>query len=179
MLIQVSKIISISVILCASIMVPAQANVDNCMVGKWKPGAGQLKKQFSQLSQQQVKAVTGQVTLSFDKRGTGVYQIRNLNMLMKPPASGGPAMDINIVMNGATNFNWSAGNKKFSIKNKKINLKTSGFMNMGGQRIPIPSMPINNNKGGGVADGRYTCSGNKLIVDSNKEGGMLKIWHRM
>ena len=180
MLIQVSKELTSAAVLCVFVVAPVYADVDSCMLGKWKPEEGQLQKQFGQLSQQQIKAVTGQVILSFNKSGTGIYHMDNLTLSMKPPASGGPPMEITMVMNGKSDFNWSAGNKKFTMTNYNMKLKTSGFMKMGDQKIPLPSMPIKNDQAAsGIADGSYTCSGNKLTFDAGNKDSILKKWQRI
>ena len=175
----VLKKASFLIALSLPLIVPAHAGVDNCMVGKWRPDPVQLKQQFSQMSKQQVASIKGNVFLSFNKNGSGTYQMQNFTLSMKPNA-GGPPMKITMVMNGNSSFSWAAVNRNFSIKNYKMALKTSGSMQMGGTTIPLPSMPINNNEAAkAVADGGYSCSGNKLVFQPRGKGSMLKVWHRM
>lgn len=170
--------ISAALLLSLPLLTPAYA-VDNCMIGKWKPDHAQLKQQFEQMSKQLISKVSGNVILSFSRNGSGIYQMQNFTMSMKP-AAGGPPMQIIMVMNGNSSFNWSAANRNFSIKNYKMALKTSGSMQMGGTKIPLPSMPINNNDAGKVvADGGYTCSGNKLVFQPKDRKSMLTVWHRI
>lgn len=179
MKVKFSKIVSTVILLSVTSISSVNAAVDNCMVGKWKPEPAQLKKQFEQMSRQQIGNISGQVTLNFNKNGSGIYQMNNFTLSMKP-ATGGPPMQVTMVMNGSSNFNWSAANKTFSMKNHKVALKTSGWMEMGGTKIPLPSMPIDNNKAAvGVADGAYTCTGNKLVFQPKEKGTVLKVWYRI
>ena len=157
---------------------PAYA-VDNCMVGKWRPDPAQLKQQFSQMTKQHVGSIKGNIFLSFNRNGSGTYQMQNFTLSMKPNA-GGPPMKITMVMNGNSSFKWLAANRNFLIKNYKMALKTAGSMQMGGTKIPLPSMPINNNEAGkAVANGSYTCSGKKLVFQPRGNESIVKVWYKM
>ncbi|MCK5896137.1 MAG: hypothetical protein KAG20_04990 [Cocleimonas sp.] len=178
MRIKFSTIIPIAVLL--TLTVSLQAATDNCLVGKWKPDTTQLKQQFGQMSQQMVTGVRGQVILTLNKGGTGVYQLNNFTLLMNGVAGSPMPMKMTMTMNGASRFNWSAQNRQFVMKNAKISVKTSGSIDMGGMKMPLPSLPISDQQASaGVADGKYTCSGNKLIFTPKKKGSILTLWYRM
>lgn len=136
-----SKIIPSIALVMLSTFSMAEAAVDNCMVGKWKPDQNQLKQQFEHASKQQITNVSGQVVLNLNKNGSGVYDINNFTMSINGMV-GGPPMKITLVMNGNSRFNWSAANQQFVMKNEKVSIKTSGSMNMAGMKMPIPSLPI-------------------------------------
>jgi len=165
-------------LLTLSIVMPAKAAVDNCMVGKWKPNPEQLKQQFEQASKQAITNVTGQIILNLSNDGSGIYQVDNFTMSMKGDAQ--MPMQMTLIMNGTSNFNWSAENKKFLMNSEKMNIKTSGTINMGGMTMPIPSIPISDEQAAsGVADGGYSCSGNELTFEPETEGSIAQTWHRI
>ena len=160
-----------------SAITSVEAASDNCMVGKWKPDSAQLKKQFEQASKQVVGSVSGQTTLNFNKNGSGSYQLNNFTLSMSSP---GAPMLMTLIMNGNSQFNWSTQNKQFSIKNEKVNIQTSGSINIGGMKMPIPSIPISDKQASsGISNGGYSCSGNKLTFKPQKKGTLLNVWHRI
>ena len=176
---KISKIIPTLALLTISAIAPVQAAVDNCMVGRWKPDQNQLKQQFSQASKQMISKISGQVVLILNKNGSGIYQLNNFTMSMNGVA-GGPPMTMTLVMNGSSRFNWSAANRQFSMRNEAVSIKTSGSMNMGGMKMPIPSIPISDKQASsGVADGGYTCSGNTLVFRPKTKGTVLQTWHKI
>jgi hypothetical protein len=173
-----SHILPIIALLSLSIMMPVEAAVDNCMVGKWKPNPEQLKQQFGQLTKQVITNVTGQIILNLSNDGAGIYQLDNFTMSMK--GSEQVPMEMTLIMDGTSKFSWSVEDKKFVMNNEKMNIKTSGSINMGGMKMPIPSIPINDEQAAsGVANGGYSCSGNELTFEPETEGSVLQTWHRV
>ena len=158
---------------------PVHAAVDSCMVGRWKPDQAQLKQQFENVSKQRIAKISGQVVLILNKNGSGKYQMSNFTMSIAG-MTGGPPMTMTLVMNGNSSFNWSAANHQFVIiNNERTAIKTSGSMNMGGMKMPIPSMPISDKQASsGIANGSYTCSGNKLVFRPKAKDTVLQTWHR-
>ncbi len=171
-------ILPIITLLSLSIMMPVEAAVDNCMVGKWKPNPEQLKQQFEQVTKQVITHVKGQIILNLSNDASGVYQLDNFTMSMK--GSDQVPMEMTLIMNGTSTFNWSVENKKFVMNSEEVNIKTSGSINMGGMKMPMPSIPINNEQAAsGVANGKYTCSGNKLTFEPETKESLLQTWHRI
>lgn len=172
------KVISVVVLLTLSNITPVQAAIDNCMVGKWKPDQAQLKQQFENVSKQRIAKISGQVALTLNKNGSGKYQMSNFTMSIAG-MTGGPPMTMTLVMNGNSSFNWSAANHQFVINNERTAIKTSGSMTMAGMKMPIPSMPISDKQASsGIANGSYTCSGNKLVFRPKTRDTVLQTWHR-
>jgi hypothetical protein len=85
-----------------------------------------------------------------------------------------------LVMNGNSTFNWSTNNKQFVMNSKKMSIKTSGSINMGGIKMPIPSIPISDQQASsGVANGSYVCSKNKLIFTPKDKGTLVTTWQKI
>ncbi len=165
-------------LLALSTSLPVKAAVDHCMVGKWKPDSQQLKKQFEQVSKQVISNTSGQVILHLNKNGSGTYQLNNFMLSMN--SAGGAPMKMTLIMNGNSKFNWSAKNKQFTMKNATTAIKTSGSVDIGGMKMPIPSIPISDQQAAsGVANGKYLCSGNKLTFQPKTKGSLLTVWHRI
>ncbi len=165
-------------LLAISTALPVQAAVDHCMVGKWKPDSQQLKKQFEQVSKQVIANTSGQVVLHLNKNGSGTYQLNNFTLSMN--SAGGAPMKMTLIMNGNSKFNWSAQNKQFTMKNETTAIKTSGSVDIGGMKMPIPSIPISDQQAAsGVANGGYLCAGNKLTFKPKTKGSLLTVWHRI
>jgi hypothetical protein len=174
----VSKIIPIVILL--ALTASTQAATDNCLVGKWKPDASQLKQQFGQMTGQTVTSVKGQILLTLNKVGTGVYQLNNFTLGMRGAAGSPMPMKMMLTMNGTSRFNWSAQNKQFVMKNAKMSIKTSGSIDMGGVKMPLPALPFDDKQASSaIADGKYTCSGNKLVLTPHAKGRVLRVWYRI
>lgn len=157
---------------------PAHTAIDNCLVGKWTPEPAQLKQQFEYLTKQKISRTGGQLSMNLDNSGKGLYQINDFSMVMAPPVNG--AGETTIVMNGSSNFNWTSANSKFAMNSGKFLIKTSGWLQMGGTRIPLPAIPFSDSQWTtGFADGSYRCSGNKLLFLLESKVKLLKVWNRM
>lgn len=180
MLNKFSTIMPIMAFVALSITTSASAAVDNCLVGKWKPDTQQLKQQFEQISKQSVTNIAGEVILTLSNKGAGVYQLTNFTLSMKGGAESPMPMTMNLIMNGNSTFNWSTGNKQFVMNSKKMSIKTSGSVNVGGMKMPIPSIPISDQQASsGVANGSYVCSENKLVFTPKDKGTLLTTWQKM
>ena len=170
------KILKSLFVLSLFLSISAEAAIDNCLVGKWQPDAAQLKQQFEYITKQKITSLAGQLVMDLGKDAKGIYQLNNFSMTTVIAN----AAETTIVMNGKSNFDWSTASKKFSMKGGKFVVKVTGWMKMGGTKIPLPEMPFNESQfPSEFADGSYTCTDEKLVFTLPSEDKLLRVWHKI
>ena len=170
------KILSAVFILSLSAISSVEAATDSCLVGKWQPDAKQLKLQFEHLTKQKIKEIAGKFIMNLNNDGKGIYQLDNFSMRTVTAN----IAEVKVIMNGKSNFSWSTSGQKFAMKSGKFEVKTTGWMDMAGTKIPLPEIPPTKNTqfSSGFANGNYTCTSKTLTFSLPNEDKLLKVWHK-